>query len=98
MIKNKLIRNAIINAHAQGNCKHATFLIEKKENTRLTFREWWAMQLHLAICPLCTLYKSQSQLLQQMMVKIFHNRKDRTISMDEARKEALEKLIEERLK
>lgn len=98
MIKIKLIRNTIIKLHAASNCKRATYLIEKQENTRLAFGEWWEMQLHLAICPLCTIYKAQSKLLQTMIIKVFRNRKAHTLLMDEAKKEDLEKLIEENLK
>lgn len=97
MIKNKLVRNTIIKLHAQSNCKHATYLIEKRTNVRLSIREWLEMQAHLAICPLCTLYKEQSKLLQQMIVKIFQKRRDVTIAMDEHVKEALERLVNEKL-
>ncbi|PUZ22423.1 hypothetical protein GA0116948_1098 [Chitinophaga costaii] len=97
MIKNKLIRNTIMQLHAQSNCRRATFLIEKKENTRLTIGEWLQMQAHLAICPLCTLYKLQSRLIQQMIVKIFQQRKNSTFSMSEDKKAALNILINNHL-
>lgn len=97
MIKNKLIRSAIIKLHAQSNCKRATYLIEKRANVRLPVREWLEMQAHLAICPLCTLYQEQSKLLGQAITRIFQRRREGTIAMDKHVKEALEKLVNDKL-
>lgn len=97
MIKNRLIRNTIIKLHAQSNCKRATYLIEKKVNVRLPVREWLEMQAHLAICPLCTLYKEQSKILQRAIASIFQRRSQTTIAMDRHVKEALEKLVNDKL-
>jgi|SRR6218665_487131 len=95
-MKNKLIGKIILNLNAQSTCRRATFLIEKQQHDRLSVREWLTMQAHLAICPLCTVYKSQSTMLQQMIRRIFEKRVNGTISMDEVKKQQLEQLLKDR--
>ena len=94
---NKLLSTLIYKFNAQSTCKRATFLIEKRQNTRLSVREWLTMQAHLAICPLCPLYKKLSELLQRMIKKLYQQRRQTGISMDEQKKAALEKLLKEKI-
>jgi hypothetical protein len=96
-MKNKLIQKIVFQLDAQSNCKRATFLIEKQQHIRLSVKEWFEMQAHLAICPLCTIYIKQSQLLEQMIVKILHKRHESNIVMREEKKAILEKMINEKL-
>lgn len=96
-MQHPFIRKIIIGLHAQSNCKRATFLIEKKANTRLTAREWLDMQAHLAICPLCTLYRQQSKLIQETMLSVFRRRKEHTVNMEAGKKHKIAELIQERL-
>lgn len=53
------------------NCKKATFLIEKKQETALATREQLELKFHLAGCSICRVYQKQSILINNMMQQLF---------------------------
>lgn len=95
-MKNKLIGKVILHLNAQSTCRRATFLIEKQQHKRLSVQEWLTMHAHLAICPLCPVYKSQSKMIQQMIGRILGRRVSISQSMDPAKKQELEQLLKDR--
>ena len=63
-------------------CAKATFLIEKRMNTRLTFLEWAQLKAHLALCKWCRAYEKKAEFLQkalQNIIKKINQKKHHTI-------------------
>ncbi len=48
------------------NCRKATFLIEKKNNGRISVKEELELKYHLAGCSVCRIFQQQSRLIDQM--------------------------------
>ncbi|WP_121808250.1 hypothetical protein [Mucilaginibacter kameinonensis] len=79
------------------NCKQATFLIEKKQLKRLSFREEIELRIHLAGCGMCVLYNKQSRVINAMVQQLFHDSMKSELKLDEAFKAELQAKIEEGL-
>lgn len=45
------------------SCKQATFLISKKQETKLSLKEQLQLTLHLCICRMCKLFKIQTNFI-----------------------------------
>ncbi|MBB6108494.1 hypothetical protein [Mucilaginibacter lappiensis] len=78
------------------NCKQATLLIEKRQIRKLSFRESIELRIHLAGCSMCKLYNKQSQIINQMVLQLFHDTELQvsTLSLDENFKKELQDRIE----
>ncbi|QEM13120.1 hypothetical protein [Mucilaginibacter rubeus] len=79
------------------NCKQATFLIEKKQLKRLSFREEIELRIHLAGCGMCVLYNKQSRIINNMVKQLFHDSLKNELKLDEDFKAELQAKIEEGL-
>ncbi|MBS1528128.1 MAG: hypothetical protein JST19_20950 [Bacteroidetes bacterium] len=79
------------------NCKHATYLIEKKLIGRLTLREKIFLKIHLFGCGVCKLYQSQTQKINLMIKQLLHGSAARNARLDEDFKKALQERIEDEL-
>ena len=77
------------------NCKQATFLIEKKVYTRLTFREVIELRIHLYGCDFCRLYSKQSRMINDMVQQLFHSTTQAYTRLDDNFKKELQNRIEE---
>lgn len=53
------------------DCKKATFLIEKQQIGRITFREKAELKMHLTGCSICRIFQRQSVLINRMLSKDF---------------------------
>lgn len=53
------------------SCKEATFLIEKKLNDKLTFREKVQLKIHLVICKHCIAYNKKAIYLHKVLQRFF---------------------------
>ena len=80
-----------------NNCKHATYLIEKKLIGRLTIRERIFLKIHLFGCGICRLYQSQTQKINVMIRQLFHNSAAQDARLDEGFKKELQERIEDEL-
>lgn len=49
------------------NCKKATFLIEKKQEKRLSVSEYLQLRYHLTGCSVCRLYRQQSEMINRVL-------------------------------
>lgn len=79
------------------NCKQATFLIEKKSVSRLSFREVIELRIHLAGCSFCRLYKKQSRVINEMVQELFRSSMHSELRLDDNFKKELQDRIEEEL-
>jgi len=80
-----------------NNCKHATFLIEKKLIVRLTLRERIFLKIHLYGCGLCRLYQSQTQKINTMIRQLLHSSAAEEAHLDDDFKKELQERIEDEL-
>lgn len=55
----------------RDNCKKATFLIEKKNQTGISKLERIQLRLHLGTCSVCRLYAKQSHKLDNMLGRFY---------------------------
>lgn len=78
------------------NCRKATFLIEKKQDTALTGREKLELKFHLAGCTICRIYQQQSILINNMMQKLFKGTAGE-LKLDSSFKTDLQQKINEHL-
>ncbi|MET3977810.1 hypothetical protein ABIB62_000378 [Mucilaginibacter sp. UYP25] len=79
------------------NCRQATFLIEKRMLSKLTFRERIELRIHLAGCDVCTIYVKQSQKINDMVKQLLKSDTNTAVHLDESFKEAMQEQIEEKL-
>ncbi|MES2268054.1 MAG: hypothetical protein V4520_14930 [Bacteroidota bacterium] len=79
------------------NCRQATFLIEKRLLSKLTFREGIELHIHLAGCDVCKLYVKQSQKINEMVKQLLKSGTSNTPNLDGDFKEALQVQIEDKL-
>lgn len=76
------------------NCKQATFLIEKKQIKKLSFREEIELRIHLAGCGWCVLYNKQSHVINNMVQQLFQDSLKNELKLDDAFKADLQAKIE----
>jgi len=79
------------------NCRKATFLIEKKQLSPLTFQEKVELRIHLTGCSFCRLFQKQSISINLMVHELFHQAKPIEKGLDEAYKKELQERIENEL-
>jgi hypothetical protein len=79
------------------NCKHATYLIEKKLIVRLTLREKVFLRIHLFGCGVCRLYQSQTQKINIMIRQLLRGSVTQDGKLDENFKKELQDRIEDEL-
>ncbi len=78
------------------NCEKATFLIEKKLISRITFREEIELRIHFMSCSVCKLYQKQAGKINDMVHQLF-KRSETDAKLDESFKKDLQGRIEEEL-
>ena len=81
----------------QYNCKQATFLIEKRQITRLTFREAIELRIHMAGCSVCRIFDKQSHIINALVKQLLHDSNDHDIRLDEQYKQQMHAKIEDEL-
>jgi hypothetical protein len=78
------------------NCKHATFLIEKKLIGRLSLREKIFLRIHLFGCGVCRLYQAQTAKINQMIRQLFLDTAKHDVRLtDEVKKEMQDRIEDE---
>ncbi|SDE20651.1 hypothetical protein SAMN05216464_104344 [Mucilaginibacter pineti] len=79
------------------NCKQATFLIEKKQIKKLSFREVIFLKIHFIQCTVCKLYEKQSIAIGRLVRQLFHDatQKPETHLGDDVKHDMQERINEE---
>ncbi|MBE9461723.1 hypothetical protein ACFP1I_30880 [Dyadobacter subterraneus] len=76
------------------NCRQATFLIEKKQVRKLTFRESVELRIHLTGCSVCRVFQKQSVMINRMVKNLIHDSQKKDRKLDDAFKRDLQDKIE----
>jgi hypothetical protein len=79
------------------NCKHATFLIEKKLIGKITLREQFALKFHLAGCSVCRIFLKQSLTINRMVKSLFYGNEPSDLTLDDHFKQNLQERIDQYL-
>ena len=79
------------------NCRQATFLIEKRMLSKLTFKERIELRIHLAGCDVCTLYVKQSQKINEMVKALLKDKTGTSVQLDKRFKVTMQERIEDKL-
>jgi hypothetical protein len=74
-------------------CKQATYLLLKKEEKTLSFKEEYALKFHMRICKLCRAFKIQSKIMNDAINKNLQQ----MVLMPQAEKDNLKSLINSEL-
>jgi len=82
----------------QYDCRHATYLIEKRQHTSLTIRERIGLYIHLSGCSVCRLYQQQSRWINHIVQGLFRSAEGKENKLDDEYKRQLQDKINELLK
>lgn len=82
----------------QYDCRHATYLIEKRQQTSLTLKERVQLFIHLLGCSVCRLFQRQSRAISRVLQQLFQRSAEQTHTLDEGVKREMQEKINERLK
>jgi hypothetical protein len=75
------------------NCRQATFLIEKKQTSKITLKEHFILKFHLAGCSVCRIFLRQSLAINRMVKNFFHGNAAGDLKLDDHFKQNLEERI-----
>jgi hypothetical protein len=79
------------------NCRHATYLIEKRQHTTLTLKERLHLVIHLSGCSVCRLFQRQSRMINRLVRGLFHAADPEHRKLDDRFKREMQERINERL-
>jgi hypothetical protein len=79
------------------NCEKATFLIDKRMESKITFRERIELRIHLIQCDVCKLYIKQSEKINEMIKSLLKTPAGVEIRLDDTFKDELQVKIDARL-
>ena len=74
-------------------CAKATFLIEKRINSRLTFIEWAQLKAHLALCKWCKAYDAKAEFLQKALQNFIKKNQSKNTSYQIDNKQLKEEVL-----
>ena len=80
-----------------NNCEKATFMIEKKKFSALSFTENFELRVHLAGCEACRVFQRQSKIIDRVAFTIFNESTAKELKLDEKYKKELQEIINEKL-
>ncbi len=73
------------------NCKDATYLVSKKQETKISFVENIQLSLHLLVCKVCLFFSKQTNFLHQHLIKLnSESCEHHYLQLDETKKAALQ--------
>ena len=79
------------------DCRHATYLIEKRQDTPLSLKERVQLFIHLRGCSICRLFQQQSRIINRVLQQVFRRSAQQPSTLDEAVKREMQEKINERL-
>lgn len=82
----------------QNDCRHATYLIEKRQHTSLTIKERMQLGIHLSGCSVCRLFQRQSRWINRTLRSLFHSAQGQESKLSDEFKQQLQQKIDDHLK
>lgn len=79
------------------NCKKATFLIEKRQISRITSFEKLQLKIHLAGCSVCRIFEQQSFTINRFVKELFREPIQSQVKLDDDFKTNLQDRIDRKL-
>ena len=83
------------NKHINLTCEKASFLISKKQETKLTWRENLRLHFHVSVCQPCSRFAKQVVIIDASIAQFFNQDSAKSQAFSEKTKNDLEKMIEE---
>ena len=77
------------------SCEEATFLISKKQETKLTWRENTKLRFHVSVCEPCQRFAQQVVILDASISRFFKSSSNKSPQFSSQKKDDLEKMINE---
>jgi len=81
----------------QYNCRHATYLIEKRQHTSLSIKERIQLVIHLSGCSVCRLFQRQSRMINRVARELFQRSAGEQRTLDDTFKREMQERINERM-
>jgi len=81
----------------QYNCRHATYLIEKRQHTSLSIKERIQLAIHLSGCSVCRLFQRQSRIINRVAKALFQRSASQRHTLDDTFKREMQDRINEKL-
>ncbi|HEY4206983.1 MAG TPA: hypothetical protein VGM31_09225 [Puia sp.] len=81
----------------QYDCRHATYLIEKRQERTLTLKERVQLAIHLWGCSVCRLFQHQSRVINLALKDLFQGSSKSDHVLDDKFKRDMQEKINERL-
>lgn len=82
-----------MNSSLNITCKHASYLLSKKQETRLSVTDKLKLKMHLMVCSTCTLFSKQ---LQQM-ADLFSKKPTLFTTMNSERKQKIKQALQKEM-
>ena len=83
------------NKYINLTCEEASFLISKRQETKLTWRENLKLNFHISVCDPCTRFAKQVVIIDASIARFFSSNSAKSQAFSAKQKEDLEKFIEE---
>lgn len=81
-------------------CQHATSVVEKKRDGKLSLNERIGLWIHLGYCSICKLFFQQADIIDKSFSAYADNidMEEKIYPLDPMRKDAMDKVLKEELK
>ncbi|MFY8127445.1 MAG: hypothetical protein ACOVMM_03645 [Chitinophagaceae bacterium] len=79
-----------MNSDLKITCKQASYLLNKEQETKITVADKLKLQMHLAVCSSCILFKKQIQ----QIVSLLQNKPSNNHSLLKSKKEIMKKELQ----
>jgi hypothetical protein len=85
----------IFNKYINLTCEEASFLISKRQETKLTWCEILRLNFHISVCEPCSRFAKQVVIMDASISQFFNPNSAKSQAFSEKKKNDLEKMIEE---
>jgi hypothetical protein len=85
----------VFNKYINLTCEESTFLISKKQETKLAWQENFRLYAHVAFCKPCSRFAKQVVIMEAAMTQFFNPNSSKSQAFSAKKKDELERLIKE---
>lgn len=83
------------NKYINLTCQEASFLISKRQETKLTWRQKLRLNFHISVCEPCSRFAKQVVIIDASLAQFFSPNTAKSQAFSAKKKDNLEKLINE---